>query len=192
MNKFYHLPNGTDTDVRPEEGQIIRVKAKGKDVNYEWDDDSEEWYSIPETFTDPEIVEKSKEKLMIGKYSHLRPKKTRYHYDWIEYDMYPYGSAMVAGTYPPKTNEAGTIVDESTAGYKSLLQNVAEKVNAGNVQRSGLHHRPETSALHPRHINGDQYVSCECGALYTANMHNHSQWCPRHEHYLEIHGPYRK
>jgi hypothetical protein len=195
MNRTYHYPDGTTTDIRPSDGDICKALSpkKGKAMYYEWFDDEGDWYVLPDDFTNPEVIEKSKEIMKIGKFYSLRPKK-KYTY-WTssdEYDMYPFACSPIGpvhraeptGALPygiryPEQRDVLPIASVSehhgltpvcsvTEQYKSIIGTFRDK-----------HHRRMRS-VSPTSSSGTAFVDCECGALYTHSIDRHYEWCPRY------------
>ena len=196
MIRYYHKPDGTDTDVRPEEDEICQVQVpgapEGEVTNYRWDDDAEEWEIIPNTYTDPDIIDKAKEILKIGKYRSTRPEKKRYWHEYDEYEMYPYGTAMIYGTYPHRQESA--IPDcEVTEQYKAIIGDVR---NRHHGHMAFPHHSGAdvSTVLHPQIIDMTKdasgkydangvYIPCSCGAEFSGDSDDHSIMCRRHPNY---------
>lgn len=182
MNKLYNYPDGTETNIRPTDGEICKTPShkRGKDTYYEWDDESGNWYIIPNHFTDPAVIEKSKEILQIGKFYSKRPPKKYHYYDFNEYDSFsgfmgppfgPYRSANVYG-HPNAANSAfnqnnltpdGTPICEVTERYKTLMSNLTES---------------RSKRLAAENENAIAKLKCECGAHYTRALDKHYSWCP--------------
>lgn len=178
MNRYYHYPDGTDSDVRPKDGEICKVpgQRRGEFSSYEWDDSGEEWHIIPEDRTPMDVIEKTKEIMKIGKYANLRPKKERYFWNENEYDMYPYGPAMLSGQYPytkqqEELKELESTACETTSRYREIMKDVRTRHHG----HAPIHETFNCDVTD----DGTWYVPCDCGRMYSETPNDHFPWCKR-------------
>jgi hypothetical protein len=172
---YFHYPDGTDKTTAPADGEVCRVPShkRGKFTDYVWDETEGEWFIQPKNTTPDAIVDKAKEILQIGKYYNKRPKKSYGPGTTYWDDIFPY-SAKPVGPYAHSGYDlmSGHMFDESDNDPVAIYQRSA--------LQSAVH--PQVS-VHQASDNGTWFVPCECGAIYTTNMHSHSTWCPRHPNY---------
>ncbi len=164
-NGYFHYPDGTDKDQAPMDGEICRVQShkRGKFTEYEWNEEANEWIVLPTNRTPLEVIEKAKEILKIGKFSHLRPARRRSYYDYEDTmgELYPYATAAVRDVID---------IDPLTG-----VARLDERDPVSCFQASATHITNHTPG----------FIPCHCGASSVSGQTEHYRWCPRHPHYSD-------